>query len=90
MAAYEIAQCGSCHAPIIWAVTDRDRKMPVDAAPVDDGDIHLTDRTHLGLEPLAVVLPVAKRFGKRELRMSHFATCPQARAWRRRKDRSHA
>lgn len=47
------AECRSCGAPILWCVTEKGKKMPVDV-PTDD-------------EPTT----------------SHFATCPNAEAWRK-------
>jgi hypothetical protein len=75
--------CGSCQAEVIWATTTRGRKMLVDAAAYEDGTIVL-ELQHGGLAPLARVLPVTKRFGRKDLRKSHFAMCPQAAQWRRR------
>ncbi len=72
-------ECESCHAPIIWAVTTRAKRMPVDFEPSGNGNISLQQ---VGLAPLAVVLSVAKQFGRKDLRTSHFVTCPDAKAWR--------
>ena len=30
------AQCGSCHAPVVWAITEKGKRMPVDAEPVEE------------------------------------------------------
>jgi hypothetical protein len=73
--------CRSCNAPIIWAVTDRGRDMPVNAEPSADGSVQLVGRE--GQAPLAKVLKVADRFGKTNLRRSHFADCPDAPRWRK-------
>lgn len=75
--------CRSCAALIIWAETERGRSMPVDAQPSADGSIRLHAREQYR-SPLAVVLPVAKRFGLTNLHTSHFATCPHAARWRQR------
>lgn len=80
---YEIAECDSCHARIIWATSAKTlAAMPIDADPRTDGTIRLTERP--GLPPLATVLSVEARFGVRRLYVSHFASCPQAASWRRR------
>jgi len=81
---YPTAACESCPAPIIWAVTRNGRRMPVDRDPVKTGNVALTDRTHLGQPPLAEVLAAARCFGRRDLRESHFVTCPHSTVWRRR------
>ena len=74
--------CRSCNAPIIWAVTERGRDMPVNAEPSPDGSIQLLE--HESSTPLARVLKVADRFGKTNLHRSHFADCPDAPKWRTR------
>lgn len=83
MADFTIDECQSCHAKVIWAVTTRARTMPVDAEPVADGNVQLEHRGE-GVTPLAHVLSIAQRFGKKELRRSHFASCPDAAKWRHR------
>jgi hypothetical protein len=75
---FRIDHCSSCHRPIIWCVTERQKRMPVDAVPPDKGgNVEVIPRKGIAA-PLAKVLPVAKQFGKRGLRTSHFATCPNA------------
>lgn len=74
-------ECDSCHAPIIWATTTNAKKMPVDYEPSEQGNIALQPG---GLGPLAIVLSVAKQFGRKGLRTSHFVTCPDAKTWRSR------
>jgi hypothetical protein len=76
-------RCRSCQAPIIWAVTERGRDTPVNAEPSADGSIALVDQG-AGRTPLARVLKVADRFGRTNLRRSHFADCPSAPKWRKR------
>lgn len=68
--------CRSCHAPILWAITDNGRRMPVDVGQVDGGNVLLTQGPDGG--HLATVI---KADGRRAW-TSHFATCPQA-AWHR-------
>lgn len=74
---FRIESCRSCYRPIIWAITERAKRMPVDPEPTKGGNIQLDWRPG-GAAPLARVLPVAKQFGKTNLRKSHFATCPNA------------
>ena len=72
--------CRSCKAPVLWAVTERGRPMPVDPDRVPNGNLNLLDDEHGGA-PLAVVVkpdPAVERY------VSHFATCPQRGDWRRR------
>jgi hypothetical protein len=84
MADFPTEPCGSCEAPVIWALTINGRRMPVDPEVTKSGNVVLTDRTHLHRPPLATVLAAAKRFGRRDLRQSHFVTCPHSTMWRSR------
>lgn len=78
-APFRTEACRSCGAPVIWSSTVSGNWMPVDAEPSDDGNIELVlDRS--ALRPRAVV--GEPRAG---LRKSHFATCPDAGAWRTRR-----
>jgi len=82
MSDYIRAQCDSCQADIIWTVTaSSGARMPVDYEPTPKGNIAL--RPGPGA-PIATVLSVAKQFGRKELRTSHFATCPDAARHRKR------
>jgi uncharacterized protein GlcG (DUF336 family) len=83
---FTVESCRSCDAPIIWAVTASTLKpMPVDAAVVAKGGNVALEYRSDDMQPLARVLPVAKQFGRTNLRQSHFVTCPHAGQWRRRR-----
>jgi len=73
------AKCNSCDAPIIWALTENGKRMPVDAEPVRDGNIVLE---HHGQRVTAIVRD-AMLPGLEPLYKSHFATCPNASTHRR-------
>jgi hypothetical protein len=87
--------CASCKAPLIWAKTGRDKWMPVDSEPTEGGYLLLSHR-HVGEPPVAVVLTRATvqklqaeherspQDGPLRLFTSHFATCPDAAAHRKR------
>lgn len=88
--AWSTEPCRSCHAPVIWAVTILGKAMPVDAEPSANGNLALEWRERGsglpgGAPPLARVVSEHLRFGRADLRTSHFVTCPQAGKWRRRK-----
>lgn len=77
------ARCGSCRAPVIWAITAAGgKRMPIDADPVDGGTIVLSADD----PPIAsVVAPDQMLLGDDGVRYtSHFATCPNADQHRRR------
>jgi hypothetical protein len=70
--------CRSCGAEILWAVTDSGKAMPVDREPVLGGKLAL-DWSGGGDPKVTVVSPSSYRYGHR----AHFATCPDAMAWRK-------
>lgn len=75
------SRCNSCGAEIVWARSEGGRAMPLDAEPVEGGNVELlADGTAIVLkkEEAASYLPGT-------LRKSHFATCPHAA--RHRKER---
>jgi hypothetical protein len=79
--------CRTCGAHVQWAQTEKGRRMPVNIEPVKDGNIllqHRPDRI-----PLAVYLTPEQiksfegSLQRHRLFKSHFATCPQAKSWRK-------
>lgn len=78
-----MAHCASCDREIRWVVTERGKRMPLDAEPVPDGNVELrvldgqeTAIVHAaGQRPLTAVGPFY---------VSHFSTCPDAGSWRKR------
>lgn len=77
---YPTEPCRSCGEPVIWTKTERQlRSMPVNAEPTPEGNIVVLPGQ------ISRVLPVADRFGRTDLRTSHFVTCPQAGKWRTRR-----
>lgn len=88
MSDHRVNRCRSCDARIIWTenVTTR-RRMPVDADPVVGGNVVLVSGND---GPEARVLTrdeLSKRQprldGQPDLYVSHFSTCPNAKAHRR-------
>jgi hypothetical protein len=79
-----MSACRSCGAPVIWALSERGRAIPVDAQSCIGGNItlkyppiHETDGG--AVEPRAVVgTPGSGNY------VSHFATCPDRAKWRKR------
>lgn len=74
------AKCSSCGADILWCESaTTGALMPIDAEPVASGNVALVGRVaHVRrgdlFEPM---LPEGPRY------QSHFATCPNAKQWRR-------
>lgn len=87
-APWEVSQCRSCGAAVIWAVTARDARMPLDAAPAAVGDLLLVAAADAGAAPRVIRLHTEAERAQLgpdvELRVSHFATCPHAAVHRRR------
>ena len=78
-----MATCKSCGAPVVWAVTPRGKRTPLDAVTSPDGNVELLpDGSVRVLGPLDAE---AARLAGAELYLSHFATCPAAAAHRRRR-----
>jgi hypothetical protein len=84
---YLIRQCNSCNADIIWARSLHGRAMPVDAEPSPAGTVLVATRQGI-VRATVYTADDAARFLRpeqiRELRTSHFATCPDADTWRKR------
>lgn len=75
-----VTVCRSCKAPVIWCITPRGKRMPVDAVPVSNGNV-VVDL--MRSPPLAQVQAGgAQRPNAAGSYTSHFATCPQAARWR--------
>lgn len=73
--------CSSCGAPIIWTTTRGGKSMPVDLAPVADGNIELSGLS--ASKPCAIVYASTPLVAGGPLHKSHFATCPHADQHRR-------
>jgi hypothetical protein len=83
-----VTTCRSCGAPIEWAITDNERRIPLD--PGEHADGRLVDVGWLHGHPLVVSLTGDQLERLRaatdadvQLRRSHFQTCPDAGVWRR-------
>lgn len=87
MSAFAVEECGSCRAPIIWAMTRNARSMPVNAEPVAKGG-NIALAAGPNGTPIATVLSVAQQFGRKALYTSHFTDCPNADRHRRPRSRS--
>jgi hypothetical protein len=81
----KIDRCSACEAPIVWASTSTGKSMPVDAAPVPNGNILLFPTVDAGRYVALVLGKVAAVSADRERYTSHFATCRYADLFRPRK-----
>ncbi len=74
------AACRSCRAPILWAITNAGRRMPLNAQPDPDG-LLITWTNNSG-ELRVSALATGETTGRPHY-TSHFATCSSADAHRR-------
>lgn len=78
-----MSRCKSCGADIVWVKTVAGKSIPLDAAPVADGNVALDSggRAHVYSNPAALFVVDMAGDGPRY--RSHFATCPNAAEHRR-------
>lgn len=74
--------CRSCNQPIDWVRTEKGKNMPVDPDYVEwneakEGDILVTESGKV------LTVRKAQNFPNLKGRISHFATCPEAKEWRK-------
>lgn len=71
--------CRSCKAPIVWAISENGKWMPLDATPDPSGEWRL-----MGDTPRADYIPAERRVELADqLLVAHWATCPHADQHRR-------
>lgn len=84
----EFGNCRSCQATIRWAITNRNRAMPIDPVPVPDGNIRIRPNAATRGKDACDVLHgqslASAQAGGEKLYKSHFSTCEHAGKWRRR------
>lgn len=73
-------KCRSCKAEILWVITQKGKRMPVDKEPTENGNLELHDQGQYR-PPLAIVHSVKAPGVLRYI--SHFATCPQSKQHRK-------
>lgn len=78
-----MSNCRSCHAEILWArVQASGKRIPLDPEPIHGGNLELLEkRAEKGRKVL--VVRYAARPGGKPLYVSHHATCPWAKEWRK-------
>ncbi len=80
----EQTRCRSCNAEIVWAVTKRGKRAPVDKRPDHRGDfllIRTSGELRLVHQATATFEQLAEHGPDRYV--THFATCPAADRHRR-------
>lgn len=75
------ARCRTCNAEIVWALTTNGRRIPLDVSPASNGNVALKPD---GTCEVYSAAQLASAQPRTPLRLSHFATCPDAHQHRRR------
>lgn len=76
------ARCRGCGAEIIWALTEKGKRMPLDAAPSGDGDYVLRSAVFIDGDVTAVRVGTGVVTGEGRHR-NHWWTCPERDRFRR-------
>ena len=76
--------CTSCGALILWAMTLAGKRMPVDAISDDAGNLRLVQEAGQLVARITPPTQTTSLFDAEPRYRSHFATCPNADAHRRR------
>lgn len=74
--------CRSCGAPILWALTPKGLRMPLDVEPHPEGNVLLVGDGEC--RPLTAA-EVTSGAHPEQRHRAHFATCPHAAQHRRRR-----
>ena len=73
-----MSTCRSCDMPIKWVETEKGKPMPLDASPVDNGNITI-EQSEARRGPVARVWGMPELIPAGEDRyVSHFVTCVHA------------
>lgn len=81
---HTVAECRSCHAWVVWVITPKGKRMPLDAEPSVDGRFAFTGGTvDDGRGPVPSVVYNKGDTSTRPHFTSHYATCPEADSWRK-------
>lgn len=74
------SECGSCRAPIVWALSPAGAKSPIDVYPhAEKGNVLLSAPTGFGAVLAVTLSKDALRLARERrlpLRLSHWVTCP--------------
>lgn len=80
-----MATCRTCKAEIFWALTTKDKLIPIDHEPCADGNVEIETNELDGKNTAVIVDPKQPNlFGKPRYN-SHFVTCPDANKHRKKR-----
>jgi hypothetical protein len=81
-----MAECRSCRRRILWTLTPKGEKAPIDVDPVENGNTLVLQPSALPGAYLSVVLSgktLELAADRGRLWVNHWATCPDREEWRR-------
>ena len=76
-------QCRWCKAPIVWALTPKGRRMPIDPLPHPGGSVRVTRQGDGQLHAEVLRRELDPDLAEVPLWRPHYATCPQTADTRR-------
>lgn len=79
----EGARCRSCNAAVVWAHTEKGKAMPLDPEPRPDGNIRMQTEAGEQIAYYDKKSETESLFDTGPRYVSHFATCPESREWRK-------
>ena len=85
-----MATCEKCGAEIIFAVTRHGHRIPIDPAPVEDGNMELVEEETADGRVLKALRRLQGSLLATPVYKTHFATCPEADYFRGRSRGSQA
>lgn len=74
--------CRGCGAEMRWALTDKGKGIPLDPEPVADGNLVLDSEAADG-RPVVRYVRKGEDTGILPRYVAHFATCPEAKEFRK-------
>ena len=82
-----MTKCRSCGADIIWTITKTGRKMPCNAEPIffDLANMNDEGTKTFVKDDGTIAIGIENPGGQEVGYISHFATCPEADKWRKKK-----
>jgi hypothetical protein len=79
----DTSECRSCGAPIIWTVTEKGNRMPIDAEPSSDGRFRKERVLPNGDKLVHFVKDSELVENTARLYASHFQSCPDSKDWKK-------
>ncbi len=77
-----MAECRSCNAQVLWALTERGGPIPINPEPDANGNVVLVQPVDPRYPPTARVLRKGEQAPMPRF-TSHFSDCEQASMWRK-------